>query len=65
MDDGIFKGDNNVSMKTYNVDLFNYSLKSLIEIRYEITYKTYDLDCLNTDNIMRNTKIKLIIMELK
>ena len=49
---GIFKGDNNIVQKTDNIDLFNYSLDSLMENGYEITYKTYDLDCLNSENIM-------------
>ena len=50
--DKIFKYDNKIVMKTDNVNLFNYSLVSLVENGYEIEYKTNDLDCLNEDNIM-------------
>lgn len=50
--DGVFKNENNIVMKTDNLDLFNYSLESLSLNGYEIMYKTNDLDCLNEDNIM-------------
>ena len=39
-------------MKTDNIDLFNYSIDSLISYGYDIVYKTNNLDCLNEDNIM-------------
>ena len=56
--DGIFKGDNNIVMKTDNVNLFEFSLESLIENGYDIVYKTNDLDCLNEDNIMTEYESK-------
>ncbi len=50
--DNIFKEDKKIIMKTDNLDLFNYSIESLIEHGYDIIYKTNDLDCLDDDNIM-------------
>ena len=50
--DNVFRNDNKIVMKTDNIDLFNYSLESLMENGYEIEYKTNDLDCKNSDNIM-------------
>ena len=39
-------------MKTDNIDLFNYSLETLIGNKYDIIYKTNNLNCLDEDNIM-------------
>ena len=50
--DQIFKNTKKIIMKTDNLNLFNYSLETLVEHGYEITYKTNDLDCLDKDNIM-------------
>ena len=50
--DKIFKDMNRIIMKTDNIDLFNYSLDSLIEYGYDIIYKNNDLDCLDQDNVM-------------
>ena len=48
----IFKDRNRIVMKTDNINLFNYSLDSLLDYGYDIVYKTNKLDCLNEDNIM-------------
>ncbi len=50
--DSLFKERKRIVMKTDNVNLFNYSLDSLMANGYEIVGKTYDLDCLQEDNIM-------------
>ena len=50
--DKLFKDRAKIVMKTDNINLFNYSLDSLINHGYEITYKTNDLNCLVEDNIM-------------
>jgi len=50
--DMIFKNDKKITMKTDNINLFNYSINSLIEHGYEIVYKTNSLNCLDYDNIM-------------
>ena len=50
--DKIFLERNRIVMKTDNINLFNYSLESLVNHGYDILYKTNDLDCLNEDNIM-------------
>jgi tRNA (guanine-N7-)-methyltransferase len=48
----IFEGRNRIVQKTDNINLFDYSLESLIDYGYDIVYKTNDLDCLNEENIM-------------
>ena len=48
----IFKGRNRIVQKTDNINLFDYSLESLLEYGYNIVYKTNNLDCLDKDNIM-------------
>lgn len=48
----IFKDRDRIVMKTDNINLFNYSLESLINYGYEIVYKTNNLDCLSKENIM-------------
>lgn len=50
--DLIFRDNSRIVMKTDNIDLFNYSLDSLTNYGYEISFKTNDLDCLSEDNIM-------------
>ena len=50
--DKIFKGECKIIMKTDNNHLFEYSLNSLEEYGYKITYKTDNLDVLSEDNIM-------------
>ena len=45
-------------MKTDNINLFNYSLDSLTDYGYDIIYKTNDLDCLSSDNIMTEYESK-------
>ena len=56
--DQIFKNAKRIIMKTDNIDLFNYSIETLINHGYEITYKTNNLDCLNEDNIMTEYETK-------
>lgn len=50
--DLIFRGNSHIVMKTDNIDLFNYSLDSLVNYGYEISFMTNNLDCLGEDNIM-------------
>ena len=56
--DNIFKDTKKIIMKTDNIDLFNYSLDSLIDNGYEIIYKTNNLNCLDDDNIMTEYESK-------
>ena len=48
----IFKDRNRIVQKTDNVNLFEYSLSSLVDYGYDIVYKTNNLNCLDSDNIM-------------
>jgi len=50
--DKIFSNDNRIIMKTDNIDLFNYSLDTLVDYGYSVVYKTNDLNCLDKDNVM-------------
>ena len=50
--DKIFKKDSIIEMKTDNIDLFNFSIESLKEHGYDITYLTNDLHNENMPNIM-------------
>ena len=63
--DKIFKDRNRIVMKTDNVNLFNYSLESLIDYGYDIAYKTNDLDCLSEDNIMTEYEKKFYNLGIK
>ncbi len=56
--DSIFKDIKRIIMKTDNLNLFNYSLESLVSYGYDITYKTNNLDCLAEDNIMTEYETK-------
>ena len=56
--DKIFRDNKKIVMKTDNIDLFNYSLESLLEHGYNISYKTNDLNCLDDDNIMTEYETK-------
>jgi len=61
----IFKDRNKIIMKTDNIDLFNYSLDSLVDYGYDIVYKTNNLDCLSEDNIMTEYESKFYNKGLK
>ena len=50
--DNVFKNNKKIIMKTDNINLFNYSLDTLREHKYEIIYKTNNLNSLSEDNIM-------------
>ncbi len=50
--DNVFKTEKKIIMKTDNLDLFNYSQETLLAHKYEIIYKTNNLDCLDEENIM-------------
>ncbi len=63
--DKVFKGDKRIIMKTDNINLFNYSLESLVEYGYDIVYKTNNLDCLNSDNIMTEYESKFFDKGIK
>ena len=56
--DKIFKSKKRIIMKTDNINLFNYSIDSLINHGYDIVYKTNDLDCLDHNNIMTEYESK-------
>lgn len=63
--DSIFKDVKKIIMKTDNIDLFNYSIESLLEHGYDITYVTNDLDCLREDNIMTEYENKFFNKGIK
>ena len=63
--DQVFSGPKNIIMKTDNVDLFNYSVESLKEHGYDITYMTNDLDSLREDNIMTEYESKFFNKGIK
>ena len=56
--DNIFKNTKKIIMKTDNLNLFNYSLDTLTQYGYQITYKTNDLNSLDEDNIMTEYETK-------
>ncbi len=47
----IFKTNNHIIIKTDNLNLFNFSIESLLEYKYKILYKTNDLHKEQIDNI--------------
>ena len=61
----IFKDRNRIVMKTDNVNLFDYSLESLVDYGYDIVYKTNDLECLSEDNIMTEYEKKFYNLGVK
>lgn len=63
--DKIFKDKCKIIMKTDNKPLFEYSLNSLEEYGYKITYKTDNLDVLNEDNIMTEYEEKFYKLGIK
>ena len=63
--DKIFRDNKIIVMKTDNIKLFDYSLESLTEYGYEITYKTNDLDCLDDSNIMTEYERKFFNKGIK
>ncbi len=48
--DNVFKDRCHIIMKTDNIDLFNYSINSLVDYGYKIIYKTNDLHKESDDN---------------
>lgn len=56
--ENLFINTKKIIMKTDNINLFNYSLDSLINHGYEITYKTNNLNSLDEDNIMTEYETK-------
>ncbi len=64
--DDIFKNIKHIIMKTDNINLFNYSLESLQQNGYKITYKTNDLHNTNIkDNIITEYENKFINKGIK
>lgn len=64
--DNIFKNDKTIIMKTDNLNLFNYSLGTLQEHGYDITYQTNDLHSENQeDNIMTEYEKKFVRKGIK
>ncbi len=63
--DTIFRNNKIIVMKTDNIKLFDYSLESLTEYGYEITYKTNNLDCLDDSNIMTEYERKFFNKGIK
>lgn len=56
--DKIFRNDMNITMKTDNDGLFDYSLESLKGYGYEFVEINRDIDCLNADNIITEYESK-------
>ena len=63
--DKIFKSSCKIIMKTDNKPLFEYSLDSLEEYGYKITYKTDNLEVLSEDNIMTEYEEKFYKLGIK
>ena len=63
--DKIFRDDKKIIMKTDNIKLFDFSVDSLTEYGYEITYKTNDLNCLDDNNIMTEYERKFFNKGIK
>ncbi len=63
--DKIFKKDAKIIMKTDNLNLFNYSLESLINYGYKIIMQTNNLNCLDESNIMTEYEYKFHKMGIK
>lgn len=63
--DKIFKSSCKIIMKTDNNHLFEYSLNSLEEYGYKITYKTDNLEVLSEDNIMTEYEEKFYKLGIK
>ena len=64
--DNLFKNDKHIIMKTDNIDLFNYSVESLTEYGYKITYLTNDLHGENDENnIMTEYETKFTNLGVK
>ena len=61
----IFIGRNRIVMKTDNINLFDYSLESLVNYGYEIIDKTNNLDCEKNDNIMTEYEKKFHKLGIK
>lgn len=60
--DNIFKGDNNITQKTDNYDLFNYSKDQFLKHKYEICISEYNINNLPSDNVMTEYEEKFIKM---
>lgn len=63
--ENIFKDSKKIIMKTDNLDLFNYSLETLVSFGYEIIYKDNNLNCLKEDNIMTEYENKFYSKGIK
>ena len=64
--DKLFKNKKHIIMKTDNIDLFNYSLETLTENGYNITYKTNDLHSIKEENnIMTEYEKKFVKKGIK
>lgn len=64
--DKIFKNNNcNIEMKTDNIELFNFSIESLKENGYTITYLTNDLHSENIPNIKTEYEEKFSLKGIK
>ena len=64
--ESIFKSTPSITMKTDNIDLFNFSLESLKEYGYNIDFHTYDLYSSDTtDNIATEYEKKFVQKGIK
>lgn len=63
--DKIFKSTKKIIMKTDNIDLFNYSVESLKNNGYQITFMTNDLIKENIPNIMTEYEEKFTNLGIK
>ena len=63
--DLIFKNSKHIIMKTDNLNLFDYSLESLMDHGYDIIYITNDYNSLSPDNIMTEYEQKFFNKGIK
>jgi len=58
--DNIFKCDNNIVLKTDNVNLYNYSKDQLVIHKYDIKTSEFDINNMPDDNIMTEYESKFL-----
>jgi tRNA (guanine-N7-)-methyltransferase len=58
--DNIFKCDNNIVLKTDNVNLYNYSKEQLVIHKYDIKTSEFDINNMPDDNIMTEYESKFL-----
>ena len=58
--DNIFKCDNNIVLKTDNVNLYNYSKEQFVIHKYDIKTSEFDINNMPDDNIMTEYESKFL-----